>query len=417
MTRSASLRRRVVASCAVTLGLVVAAFSPVAASTSSASTAPTPGLVIQVDLADGYTIADVTAKFAVTIDRVMVARAGIYHVTPVKKLSASQLTALAGDMEKSRPVSAAVPDPGLDLTDTRFHSWPNGADNPIGTDANQYLNQPAAAQLPAAHAVSRGAGIRVAVLDTGVDANVPALKGKVGVGYDYIGDDNDPSEQRQGVDTNGDGRVDGSYGHGTFVAGLVALVAPDATIIPMRVLDSDGVGNEVVIAQAIRDAVVDYHANIINLSFGTDGNVASALIDSALYFAENSGVLVVVSAGNTGQSTPLYPGDSGDALAATAVGVGTDQIASYASHGPWVELAAPATGVIGPIPDGGYAQWSGTSMAAPMVSGQAALVESAAPQLTLNQTIKALTSSATKIGSANVRYGVVNVVASLTKAG
>jgi subtilisin family serine protease len=192
----------------------------------------------------------------------------------------------------------------------------------------------------------------------------------------------------------------------------VALVAPDATIIPMRVLDSDGVGNEVVIAQAIRDAVDD-HANIINLSLGTNGNVHSPLIDSALYYAKNSGVLVIVSAGNTGGSTPLYPGDSGDALAVTAVGVGTDQIASYASHGSWVELAAPATDVIGPIPDGGYASWSGTSMAAPLVAGQAALIESAAPQLTLAQTIKVLTSTATKTNSSMVRYGVVNVMKSL----
>lgn len=414
MTRSARRTCRVVVAVATALGLVVGAATPAAARNTASGATPTAGVVIQVDLADGYTITDVTARFAVTVDRVMVASAGIYRVQPASKMSASQLVRLASQMENSRPVSYAVPGPGLALAGTRFHSWPDGPADPIGDAHEQYLSQPAAVALPSAHEVSRGAGVRVAVLDTGVDATHPALLGRVGAGYDYVDDDADASERRSGVDSNGDGHVDESYGHGTFVAGLVALVAPDATIIPMRVLDSDGTGDEVVIAQAIRDAVRD-HANIINLSFGTESDVHSALIDSALYLAENSGVLTVISAGNTGGNKPLYPADSGDALAVTAVDTGTDQVARYASHGSWVELAAPADDVIGPIPGGGYAQWSGTSMAAPLVAGQAALVESADPRLTVDQTTKVITASATKISSREARYGVAGVVKSLAR--
>ena len=147
----------------------------------------------------------------------------------------------------------------------------------------------------------------VAVLDTGIDASHPVLRERTVGGYDYIGDDDDPTEQRQREDEDDNGLTDMSYGHGTFVAGLVGLVAPEASIMPMRVLDSDGFGNVVVIAQAMRDAAQD-GADVINLSFGTESSRSSPVLERAIDDVREDGAMVVVSAGNRGSDKPLYPG-------------------------------------------------------------------------------------------------------------
>jgi subtilisin family serine protease len=112
------------------------------------------------------------------------------------------------------------------------YSWAHGG------IANQYAGQWAASRLclTEAHIVTRGAGVIVAVLDTGVDLLHPALQGRLVPGYDFVNMDDDPSEE--GVYGQNLG-----YGHGTHVAGLVALAAPEAMIVPVRVLDPDGVGN------------------------------------------------------------------------------------------------------------------------------------------------------------------------------
>ena len=122
--------------------------------------------------------------------------------------------------------------------------------------------------LPAAQAISKGAGVKVAVLDTGIDKTHPLFAGKLLPGRDFVDNDNDPSE----VGTSGVG----AYGHGTHVAGIVLMVAPDAKIIPIRVLDQNGVGNVWTLSKALNYAAnpdgnpaTDDGANIINLSLGT----------------------------------------------------------------------------------------------------------------------------------------------------
>ena len=106
-------------------------------------------------------------------------------------------------------------------------------------------------QLSLAHQINRGTGpngpVKVAVLDTGVDTNHVALAGRLLPGWDFVDDDADPSEV-------GDQQT-GPYGHGTHVAGLIALVAPEAKIIPIRVLDRYGVGNIWVLAEALAFAI------------------------------------------------------------------------------------------------------------------------------------------------------------------
>jgi subtilisin family serine protease len=113
---------------------------------------------------------------------------------------------------------------------------------------------------------NKGAGIKVAVLDTGIDLTHPAFAGKLLPGYDFVDGDSDPTEVPCSPTPCSTTSV--AFGHGTHVAGLIALVAPSAKIIPYRVLDVNGEGNAWVLAEALARAVVD-GADVINMSLGT----------------------------------------------------------------------------------------------------------------------------------------------------
>ncbi|MGQ9893140.1 MAG: S8 family serine peptidase [Roseiflexus sp.] len=141
----------------------------------------------------------------------------------------------------------------------------------IGGDTGMYVSQwtPQKLRLSEAHTVSRSAGVIVAVLDTGVDMSHPALAERLVPGFDFVDFDSNPQEE-------GTAGVHAGYGHGTHVAGLVALVAPEAQIMPVCVLDRDGVGNIWVLAEGLRYAVdpdgnpnTNDGAAVINLSLST----------------------------------------------------------------------------------------------------------------------------------------------------
>ncbi len=143
-------------------------------------------------------------------------------------------------------------------------------------NVTDYAEQWAAAKihLPEAHTAGSGAGVIVAVLDTGVDGAHSALAGHLMRGYDFVDMDADPSEV-------GTAEIDPAYGHGTHVAGIVALTAPEAKIMPLRVLDQNGEGNIWVLAEALHFAVnpdgdlaTDDGATVINMSLGTDQRTA-----------------------------------------------------------------------------------------------------------------------------------------------
>lgn len=230
--------------------------------------------------------------------------------------------------------------------------------------------------LDTAHAVSTGSGVVVAVLDTGIDPAHPAFAGRLVAGRDFVGRDTDPTDVTNGTDDDGDGNVDEAYGHGTHVAGIVALTAPGASLMPVRVLDADGRGNVVSVAAGIRWAVAN-GADVINLSLGT--LKSSDMIQNALEDAENAGIVVIASAGNWGSEQPReYPGTSSHAYAVAAC----DTLARptmFTSYGSHVDLCAPGVGIRSAYPGNAWRLWSGTSMSAPFVAGTAALVRAANP--------------------------------------
>lgn len=274
----------------------------------------------------------------------------------------------------------------------------------VGGDAGVYAGQwaPASMRLAEAHARSRGAGIRVAVLDTGLDATHPLFAGRVGAGRDFVDDDADPAEAG--------GSGDAGFGHGTHVAGLVLLAAPDATLMPARVLDAQGRGNAWVLAEALgwavdpdADPATDDGAHVINLSLGT--TQPTQLLTTAITLARcdfdedddefddpgfdddrarcalKRGAVVLAAAGNDGSENGVQWPAAEDVPGSLAIAAHTEAaaLAGFTNRGAPVKIAAPGEAIVSSVPGGRWAVWSGTSMATPLAAGTAALVLGALP--------------------------------------
>lgn len=224
--------------------------------------------------------------------------------------------------------------------------------------------------IPAVHATATGLGVVVAVLDTGVDATHPALAGAIIPGYDFVDEDSDPSEVRPGLDADADGIPDEAAGHGTHVAGLVHAVAPDALILAVRVLDSEGRGTSMNVARAIRWAAAN-GADVINLSLGLYAD--ADVIKRAIQDVHEFGVLTVNAAGNLGRRDELHFPSRMSRVISVAASNGEDGRAEFSNWGSSISLAAPGDGILSTALDHSWAVWSGTSMSAPLVSGAAAL--------------------------------------------
>ncbi len=228
-------------------------------------------------------------------------------------------------------------------------------------------------RVEAAWDVTTGAGVTIAVVDTGVDLDHPDLAGRLVPGYDFVNDDATPQDDN---------------GHGTLVAGTAAAtgnngvgvsgVAPAATIMPVKVLDADGGGNDVDISAGITWAA-DHGADVVNLSLAGPGN--SAMLAAAVAYARSVGVVVVAATGNAGVDIPYYPAASPGVVSVGATG-DDGSAAWFSNRGAYVDVAAPGLAVVSTALDDTYDDASGTSLAAPIVAGIAALVRAHEPGLT-----------------------------------
>ena len=284
--------------------------------------------------------------------------------------------------------------------------------------------------LAAAQAWSTGAGVRVAVLDTGIDLAHPALAGRLLPGLDLVDGSSSVAESAQ--------PGQGGYGHGTHVAGLVARVAPQAQILPIRVLDNDGGGNAWVLAEALLRAVdpdgnpdTADGAQVINLSLGgtsrtrllatvgrlarcsaADGPDTAPDLQDPGYNSDRrrcgrrgGGALLVAAAGNDGSpSVRTYPAAEGAAgLLAVTASRSNGQLAGFANTGSWVAMAAPGDAITSSVPGGGYATWGGTSMAAPLVAGTAALALALRPDTLPQDLARCLVQTAQALSGTALR--------------
>ena len=243
--------------------------------------------------------------------------------------------------------------------------------------------------------VDNGQPVVIAVLDTGIDRNHPAFAGRLVPGYDFVDGDDDTTEE-------GTLHVNEGTGHGTHVAGIVALTAPQAKIMPIRVLDEDGVGE----LWRIKDAIIfaaNHGADIVNISFGFPDE--PELLKDILHNCDHSvppppgtqtfpellnNITVLSGAGNGGDTRPIYPaGRRIDAQLGVGASTRFDKLASFSTMNDgdvsgnqrFIRAVAPGEDIVSALPGGRYGVWSGTSMAAPIASGLAALVKALNPTL------------------------------------
>lgn len=270
-----------------------------------------------------------------------------------------------------------------------------------------------------------GSGVKVAVLDTGIDYNHPDLAPIYAGGYDFVNNDDDP--------------LDDHY-HGTHCAGTIAAaddepnaldgsligVAPSVSLYSVKVLDDRGSGTSDQVAAGIDWAAAN-GMNVASLSLGSSS--PSDVIRIAGENAYAAGVLLVAASGNDGGAVG-YPAAFPEFIAVGATDQ-TDSIASFSNYGPELEISAPGVDIMSTIPTyfvgrgpfeptAPYDTLSGTSMATPHVSGVAALIYSADPTLTNVQVRDILTSTAEDLGAAGwdeyFGYGIADAEAAVNAA-
>jgi len=258
------------------------------------------------------------------------------------------------------------------------------------------------------HSSNTGDGIRVCVIDTGINSAHPDLDGNYLTGIDYVNDDDDPTDDN---------------GHGTHVSGTIAAeldgagvvgVAPNADLIVVKALNSAGSGSYSDIIAGINWCASNY-AKVISMSLG--GSSGSTALKDAVDTAYKNNILVVAAAGNSGNKagkndSVIYPAKY-DSVIAVAATDSNNKRASWSSTGPKVEISAPGVSVKSTWwPGTSYKIISGTSMATPHVSGVAALIWKDDSSLSSVEVRNILDSTALDLGTSGrdnlYGYGLVS---------
>ncbi|GIF81246.1 hypothetical protein Cba03nite_25950 [Catellatospora bangladeshensis] len=313
----------------------------------------------------------------------------------------------AADALEVLRADAAVVQASLDHRRT-VSKTPN---DPFFPDYQKYL---ATIRLPQAWDVlSTATTVTIAVVDTGVDTGHPDLAGRTVPGYNAVANNSDVTDRR---------------GHGTMVAGIaaantnnglgVAGAAYQGRIMPIMVFSGE-YAYDSDIAEGVIWAV-DHGAKVVNMSLGGAGE--TPVLHDAIKYAVGKGVLVVVSAGNTGDDSPHYPAMYPEVLTVGATDVAAS-ITDFSSWGEHVDLAAPGYKIMSTYSrtaSGGaytYASGAGTSFSAPLVAGVAALTRAKYPSLTPAQVIERLKATARDAGPRGIDpyygHGIVDAYAAL----
>jgi thermitase len=267
--------------------------------------------------------------------------------------------------------------------------------------------------LDAWNVITGSQEIIIAVIDSGIKLDHPEFAGRLVAGYDFVNNDDQP---------------DDDMGHGTHVAGIlsaglnngqgVAGVCPNCRLMPVKVLNQNNMGTWSQLAQGILFAT-DNGAQVINLSLGA--TVPSETLAAAVEYAQAHGVIVVAAAGNNGTDAPFYPAALDGVIAVGATNAAGERW-TRSNYGTFVDIVAPGALIYSTYNDlnnlyHGYTYMSGTSMAAPFVSGVVGLLLSADRALTSQQVTDALIDGADDLGVVGVdtefANGRVNAMGSL----
>jgi thermitase len=353
----------------------------------------------------------------------LIPRIGVYSVRTSPGASVVESLAMLrrnGDIEQARPDYRAR------LTDTpndtffvqyQYNLRNRGGVLNISDDIHPQIT--AGADIKATPAWDAAMGdpeVVIAILDSGVDRTHPDLAAKViSPGHDFANDDDDATDDNW---------------HGTHVAGIAAAdsnnaegiagVARNCRILPVKVAGADGTGFYSWIIDGIIWAA-DQGADVINLSMG--GDYDDPFLEDACKYAFDRGVVVVAAAGNNFGGPVAYPAAYDSYVLAVAATDYNDQPADFSSSGPQVDVAAPGVYILGPAP-----QWyvgdtylpyvfaSGTSQAAPHVSGMAALIKSLKPELKPSDIMNIIRYTADDVNASvyrgrddHIGYGRINM--------
>ena len=246
----------------------------------------------------------------------------------------------------------------------------------------------------------RGQNVRIGVIDSGINPH-PDLAGNLTDGHNYITDAADPNDTSD------------AYGHGTRVAGLLATVAPEATIVPLKITNSGSV-NVTQLCRAIYGAVDNYGCDVLNLSLGVPYERES--LREAIAYAAEKGVTVVAATGNDGTSERYYPAAYDSVIGVCAVD-SAGAVSVHSNHNESVMIAAPGVQVRTTGHRGGYVTESGCSFAVPYVSAAVAILKSADGSLPNKEIMRILSETATDRGITGrdeyYGFGIVNIAACL----
>lgn len=265
------------------------------------------------------------------------------------------------------------------------------------SDSEYYTRQwgPMSIHLDAALDLSqnKGYGVTIAILDTGVDYTHPEFDNRILPGYNAMNKQSGNYEITMDDD-----------GHGTHVAGIAAAninsgmmagIAPESKILPVKVFES---GEQQTENSYIADGIgwaVDNGAQVINLSLGGEGY--SQILQDAVNYALSKDVVIVATMGNSGSNESRYPAACSGVIAVGAVN-GRKEIANFSTKGRHISVSAPGVDIFSSVSDGYYANYNGTSMAAPHVTGAVALLLSEHPTLRPVEVRTRLENSAVDLG-------------------
>ncbi len=280
----------------------------------------------------------------------------------------------------------------------------NSRSNFFGADVlKAYAEQPALdiMRVTPVRSVATGVATRVGFIDTGVDPSHPALAPWLDPGIDVIF--NRTASEFDGLsqamaslldqamtslldqrfsfvlnqamaslldDGQGSTSLPPAFGHGTMVAGLIHVVAPQATLVPIKAFDAEGGTTTFTLIDAVNRAR-DLNLDVLNLSFST--SQSSEALRKAIQNLWKDGTVVVASVGNDASDSPLYPAGFSNVYGVAATGF-DDKVAGFSNYGSSVSLTAPGMGVVSTFPGGHYVQAWGTSFSAPLASGAFAVL-------------------------------------------
>lgn len=273
--------------------------------------------------------------------------------------------------------------------------------------ADQWACQSNRINLESAYARNIDASnLTVAVLDSGLDYNHPEFTGRVLRGWNFVDHSSDVMDR---------------MGHGTHVAGIIGAAGhngqgiagvANCKLMAVKVLNDKGEGSTDALAAAIKYAA-DYNAKVINLSLGSSDTTPDPVLQEAIAYAYEKGCLIVAASGNT-HSAVGYPACDSHVMAVSSTSqfARWEYISWFSNRGPEVAVAAPGGSILSTLPlsanstgEVGYGRLSGTSMACPFVSGEAALIFAQHPNWTAQQVYNRIISTADSKGSRSNTYG------------